>query len=86
MITDKNVQNRSYIPFSIGLIIASSQIHHRASFKYCQLRGRRGLSLFNDVPSRARRALSPLTLYSDSALLILNETSLNSDNALLALN
>ena len=41
-----------------------------------QLRARRALTLFNDVPLRTRRALSPYTLYSNSALLVLNGTSL----------
>ena len=51
-----------------------------------QLRTRRALTLFNDVPLRTRRTLLPQTLYSDSALLVLNGTSLNSVTALLALN
>ena len=52
----------------------------------CQLRARRALSIFKDVPLRTRRALLPLTLYSDSALLVLNRTTLNIDSTLLALN
>ena len=54
--------------------------------EYRQLRARRALSQFRDVPLRTRRALSPLcTLYSDSALLGLNGTSVNINSALLAL-
>ena len=53
---------------------------------FCQLRARRALSLFKDVPLGTRRALSPKTLYSNSPLLVLNGTSLNIDSALLALN
>ena len=49
------------------------------------LRARRALSLFRDVPLRTRRVLSTQTLYSDSALLVL-KGSLNIDSALLALN
>ena len=54
---------------------------------YCQLRVRRALPLFIDVPLRTRRVLSPQTLYSDNALLVLNGTSLDidTDSALLAL-
>ena len=53
---------------------------------YHQLRARRALTIFKDVPLRARRALSSYTLHSDSALLVLNGTSLTIDSALLALN
>ena len=53
--------------------------------KYRQLRARRALSLFNDVPLRTRSALSLCKVNGDSALLALNGTALNSDNALLAL-
>ena len=41
---------------------------------YRQLRTRRALSLFKDVPLRKRRALLPLNLCSDSVLLVLNRT------------
>ena len=51
-----------------------------------QLRARRAVSLFKDVPLRTIRALSPLTLYSDSALLVRNITSLNIYSALLVRN
>ena len=54
---------------------------------YGQLRARRVLSIFKDVPLWTRRAL--LLYYhacGNSALLVLNRTSLNSDSALLALN
>ena len=37
---------------------------------YHQLRARRALSLFNDVPLRTRRALSLYKVYGDSALLV----------------
>ena len=50
---------------------------------YCQLRARRALSLFNNVPLRSRRPLLLHKVYGDNALLVLNETSLNSINALL---
>ena len=53
---------------------------------YRQLRARRALSIFKDVPLRTRRALSLYKAYGNSALLVLNGTSLNSDNTLLALN
>ena len=52
----------------------------------CQLRARRVLSTFKDVPLRTRRALPLCNVYGDSALLVLNGISLNSDCALLALN
>ena len=45
--------------------------------QYHQLRARRALSLFKDVPLRTRRALSLYKVYGDSALLVLNRTSLN---------
>ena len=51
-----------------------------------QLRGRKALLQFKDVPLRTRRALSLYKVYGNSALLVLNETSLNSINTLLALN
>ena len=44
---------------------------------YCQLRARRALSLFKDVPLRTRRALSLYKVYGNSALLILSGTLLN---------
>ena len=53
---------------------------------YRQLRARRVLSIFKDVPLRTRRALSLYNVYGDNALLVLSRTSLNSDSALLALN
>ena len=52
-----------------------------------QLRPRRALTLFKDVPLRTRRALVLLyNGYGDNALLLLNRTLLNSVNTLLALN
>ena len=51
-----------------------------------QLRARRALSIFNDVPLRTRRVLLLYRAYGDSTLLVLNGTSLNCNNALLALN
>ena len=61
-------------------------------YNYCiithciqQLKARRALTLFDDVPLRTRRALSLNKLYGDSALLVLNTTLLNSVNALLVL-
>ena len=51
-----------------------------------QLRARRVLSLFKDIPLRTRRALSMYNVYSDRSLLVLNGISLNSDSALLTLN
>ena len=53
---------------------------------HCQLRARRVLSIFKDIPLRTRRALSLYKVCGESALLVLTGTSLNSDNALLALN
>ena len=47
---------------------------------YLQLRARKALSLFNDVPLRTRRALLLYRVYGDSALLVLNGTLLNSIN------
>ena len=55
-------------------------------FLYCQLRARRALLIFNDVPLRSRRVLSLYKVYGDSALLVLNGTLMNSVNALLVLN
>ena len=72
---------RKIIPPSIK----SGYVWHEKG-TYRQLKARRALSLFKDVPLRSRRALSPWTLYSDSTLLVLNGTSLNIDSALLALN
>ena len=51
-----------------------------------QLRARRALLQFKDVPLRTRRALLLYKVYGDSALLVLNGTSLICNNALLALN
>ena len=53
---------------------------------YRQLRARRALSIFKDVPSRTRKVLSLYKVYGNSALLVLNGTSLNIDSALLPLN
>ena len=50
---------------------------------YNQLRARRALLIFSDVPLRARRALSLYKVYGNSALLVLNGTSLNNFNGLL---
>ena len=56
------------------------------SLLHRQLRARRALVLFKDVPLRTRRAIILLyKVYDDSALLVFNETSLNSVNAFLAL-
>ena len=55
-------------------------------FGYRQLRARRALSIFKDVPLRTSRVLSLYNVQGDSALLDLNRTSLNSDSALLAFN
>ena len=52
----------------------------------CQLRARRALSIFKDVPLGTRRVLLLYNVYVNSTLLVLNGTSLNSDSALLALN
>ena len=59
---------------------------HPFIIRYYQLRARRVLSIFNDVPLRTRRVLSLYKVYGDSALLVLNGTSLNSNSALLTLN
>ena len=42
---------------------------------YIQLRARRELSLFNNVPLRTRRALSLYKVYGDNALLVLSRTA-----------
>ena len=52
-------------------------------FIYHQLRARRALSIFKDVPLRTRRAQLLYKVYGDSVLLVLSGTSLNSDSALL---
>ena len=52
---------------------------------YRQLRARRALLQFKDVPLR-RRALSLYKVNGDSALLVLNRKSLICNNALLSLN
>ena len=51
-----------------------------------QLRARRALLQFKDVPLRTRKALFLYNVYNDSALLVLNRTSLICNNTLLALN
>ena len=43
---------------------------------YCQLRARRALSIFKDVPLRTRRGLSLYNVYGNSTLLVFNGTSL----------
>ena len=48
-----------------------------------QLRARRVLLQFSDVPLRTRRGLSLYKVYGDSTLLVLSRTPLNSINALL---
>ena len=53
---------------------------------HLQLRARRALLLFNDVPLRTRRALLQYNVNGDSALLVLNGTLSKHDIALLALN
>ena len=52
---------------------------------YHQLRARRALSIFKDVPLRTRRALLLYKVYGDSTLLVPNGTSLNSNSTLLVL-
>ena len=52
---------------------------------YRQVRVRRALSLFTDVPLGANSLLSLYKVCGGSALVVLNWTSLNSDNALLVL-
>ena len=42
--------------------------------KYCQLRARRALTLFNDVPLGTRRVLSLYKVYENSTLLLLTGT------------
>ena len=53
---------------------------------YRQLRARRALLQFKDIPLKTRRALLLYKVYGDSALLVFNGTSLICNNALLALN
>ena len=53
---------------------------------YRQLRARRALLHFKDVPLRTRRGLSLYKVFGDCALLVLNGTSLKCNNAFLALN
>ena len=66
------------------------QVFHISISKraYRQLRARRALLIFKDVPLRTRKAPLLYRVYGDSSLLVLNRTSLNSDSysALLALN
>ena len=50
---------------------------------HCQLKARRALSIFKEVPLRTRRVLSLYNVYGNSALLVLNRTSLNGDSAFL---
>ena len=50
-----------------------------------QLRARRALMQFNNVPLRTRTALLLYKVYGDNALFVLNGTSMNSANALLVL-
>ena len=57
-----------------------------AQVTFRQLRARRVLLQFKDVPLSTRRALSLYKVYGNSALLVLNGTSLICNNALLALN
>ena len=45
------------------------------ALKYHQLRARRALSIFKDVPLRTRRALLLYEGFGNSALLVLNRTS-----------
>ena len=52
---------------------------------YHQLRARRALPIFKDIPLKTRKELSLYKVCGDSALLLLNGTSLNNDSSLLAL-
>ena len=51
-----------------------------------QLRVRKALLIFKDVPLRTRRALSLYNVYGDNALPVLSGVSLNRDSGLLDLN
>ena len=69
-------------------VLAYRQLRARRAlsiFKDVPLRTTRALSIFKDVPLRTRRALSPYKVYGYNALLVLNGTSLKSGSALLAL-
>ena len=55
------------------------------SKSYCQLRARRALSLYNNVPLSTRRVLSLCKVCGNKTLLALNRTSRNSINALVVL-
>ena len=72
--------------FTLSVFLPGAHAYAAGHTTSCQLRARRALSIFKDVPLTNRRALSLYTRYSNSALLVLNGTSLNSDSALLALN
>ena len=61
-------------------------VNHRRDIVYRQLRARRALLKWKNVPLRTRRALLLYKVYGDSALLVLNGNSLICNNALLALN
>ena len=51
----------------------SKFVHNQlVSSPFCQLRARRALTLFNEVPLITRRALSLYKVYGDHALLVLN--------------
>ena len=69
--------------FNIRALIKHYQFEIELTFR--QLRARKALMQFKDVPLRARRALSLYKVHGDSALLVLNGISLNNINALLAL-
>ena len=47
---------------------------------YRQLRARRALSLFKDVPLKTRRALLLYKVYEDNCLLVINRTSFNHEH------
>ena len=64
----------------------NSQADAMAIPTYRQLRARKALSIFKDVPLRTRMTLLLYNVYGNSALLVLSRTSLNTDSALLALN
>ena len=88
-VADCTVQSAEYTgAFTVLWFSMDLPVPYGSSYSVCQLRARRALSLFKDVPLSTRRVLSvsPIVHYNKSSLLVFNGTSLNIDSALLALN
>ena len=69
-----------------NLVFSSGPSNWMTLAYFHQLRARRALSIFKDVPLRTRRALSLYNVYGDNALPVLSGVSLNRDSGLLDLN